>query len=181
MTDLLLKQVIFSSSDPSGAVVIPQHLNDSLIMSLLNCDHDFNTHSTIAVSPSLIQPFHVDARKLFPLKCSFNSFTSLFALVNTINGFSLFPSGLAVKQTITLYVKRTSNPVPVTNEWKLMLSKNLTFISSAMSRCEILEWKSCYELEFSSVIRGHHVYKKSWSPYVGEKLMCKIDNRQEAK
>ena len=47
-----------------------------------------------------------------------------------------------------------------------------------MSRCEILEWKSCYELEFLSVI---HVYKKCWSPYVGEKLMCKMDNRQEAK
>ena len=50
-----------------------------------------------------------------------------------------------------------------------------------MSPCEILEWKSCYDLEFSSVIRGHHVYKKSCSPYVGEKLMCKMDNRQEAK
>ena len=41
-----------------------------------------------------------------------------------------------------------------------MLSKNLTFISFAMSRCEILEWKSCYELEFSSVIHGNHVYKE---------------------
>ena len=70
--------------------------------------------------------------------------------LNTLNRFHRFK--------IRKHVKKISNPVPVTNEWKLMLSKNLTFISFDTS-CEILEWKS-YKLQFSFVIRGHHVYKK---------------------
>ena len=38
-----------------------------------------------------------------------------------------------------------------------------------------------YEVEFSSVIRGHHVYKAAWSPIIGESLACRKDNRKEAK
>lgn len=38
-----------------------------------------------------------------------------------------------------------------------------------------------YKLSFHSVIRGHHVYKATWSPQVGEKLECNEDTRQEAK
>ena len=38
-----------------------------------------------------------------------------------------------------------------------------------------------YEVEFSSVIRGHHVYKAAWSPIMGESLACRKDDRKEAK
>ena len=37
-----------------------------------------------------------------------------------------------------------------------------------------------YEVEFSSVIRGHHVYKAKWSPTLGESLTCRKDERNEA-
>ena len=37
------------------------------------------------------------------------------------------------------------------------------------------------ELTFSSVIRGHHVYKEKWKPTTGEILYCREDNRDEAK
>ena len=38
-----------------------------------------------------------------------------------------------------------------------------------------------YEVEFSSVIRGHHVYKAAWCPIIGESLACRKDDRKEAK
>ena len=44
-----------------------------------------------------------------------------------------------------------------------------------------LEFDVCYEVEFSSVIRGHHVYKVAWSPIIGESLACGKDDRKEAK
>ena len=46
-----------------------------------------------------------------------------------------------------------------------------------------LIWNSMfvYEVEFSSVIRGHHVYKAAWSPIIGESLGCRKGDRKEAK
>ena len=38
-----------------------------------------------------------------------------------------------------------------------------------------------YEIEFTSVIRGHHVYKTEWSPKLRERLMCRKGERKEAK
>jgi len=38
-----------------------------------------------------------------------------------------------------------------------------------------------YEVEFLSVIRGHHVYKAAWSPIIGESLACRKDDLKEAK
>ena len=38
-----------------------------------------------------------------------------------------------------------------------------------------------YEVESSSVIRVHHVYKAAWSPIIGESLACRRDDRKEAK
>ena len=37
-----------------------------------------------------------------------------------------------------------------------------------------------YKLTFSAEIRGHHVYKGSWTPRLNETLCVKKDNRQEA-
>ena len=39
-----------------------------------------------------------------------------------------------------------------------------------------------FEVQFTSVIRGHHIYKSdSKTPTLGEKLNCREDNRKEAK
>ena len=32
-----------------------------------------------------------------------------------------------------------------------------------------------------AAIRGHHVYKVTWTPILDEVLICKKDNREEAK
>ena len=42
-------------------------------------------------------------------------------------------------------------------------------------------WQMVYEIEFASVIRGHHVYKTEWSPKLGERLICQNDEWKEAK
>ena len=38
-----------------------------------------------------------------------------------------------------------------------------------------------FEVQFTSVIRGHHIYKSVWTPTLGEKLNCREDDRKEAK
>ena len=35
-------------------------------------------------------------------------------------------------------------------------------------------------IKFTCDIRGHHVYKASWTPKLQEKLHCKQDERNEA-
>ena len=44
-----------------------------------------------------------------------------------------------------------------------------------------LAFKNNYSLSVESVIRGHHVYKETWNPYKGGKLICDHDKREEAK
>ena len=46
-----------------------------------------------------------------------------------------------------------------------------------------LIWNSLfvYEVKFSPVIRGHHVYKAAWSPIIGESLARRNDDHKEAK
>ena len=44
-----------------------------------------------------------------------------------------------------------------------------------------MAFKNNYSLSVESVIRGHHVYKETWNPYKGEKLICNYDKREEAK
>ena len=38
-----------------------------------------------------------------------------------------------------------------------------------------------FEVQFTSVIRGHHIYKSVRTPTLGEKLNCREDDRKEAK
>ena len=38
-----------------------------------------------------------------------------------------------------------------------------------------------FEVQFTPVIRGHHIYKSVWTPTLGEKLNCREDNCKEAK
>ena len=38
-----------------------------------------------------------------------------------------------------------------------------------------------FKVEFDTAIRGHHVYKTMRAPVLGEKLICRIDERDEAK
>ena len=37
-----------------------------------------------------------------------------------------------------------------------------------------------YTIEFCTNIRKHHVYKASWTPEIGERVICFKDNRSEA-
>ena len=41
-------------------------------------------------------------------------------------------------------------------------------------------FKFVYEVEFSSVIQDHHVYKEKWTPTLGESLTCGKDEHNEA-
>ena len=42
------------------------------------------------------------------------------------------------------------------------------------------EWRLQYNVYFDSVVRGHHIYKTLWKPEIGEKLICKKDDRNKA-
>ena len=50
-----------------------------------------------------------------------------------------------------------------------------------MARSHGIEFQKMYLLRFTSVARGHHVYKKIWKPVIGETLVCRHDTRAEAK
>ena len=42
------------------------------------------------------------------------------------------------------------------------------------------EWRLQYDIDFESVVRGHHIYKTVWKPEIGERLVCKKDDRKGA-
>ena len=44
-----------------------------------------------------------------------------------------------------------------------------------------LAFKNNYSLSVESLIRSHQVYKETWNPHKGEKLMCNHNKREEAK
>ena len=35
-------------------------------------------------------------------------------------------------------------------------------------------------MEFDAPIRGHHIYKSTWTPIINEILICRKDTRDEA-
>ena len=37
-----------------------------------------------------------------------------------------------------------------------------------------------YQIQFETAIRGHHIYKDVWLPQIGQRLICKKDDRDEA-
>ena len=41
-------------------------------------------------------------------------------------------------------------------------------------------WRLQYDIDFESVVRGHHIYKTVWKPEIGERLVCEKDDRREA-
>ena len=45
---------------------------------------------------------------------------------------------------------------------------------------DVPEWRLQYDIDFESVVRGHHIYKTVWKPEIGERLVCKKDDRKEA-
>ena len=51
----------------------------------------------------------------------------------------------------------------------------------ARSSCHYLKRNFVSEEQFTSVIRGHHIYKSVWTPTLGEKLKCLEDDRKWAK
>ena len=50
-----------------------------------------------------------------------------------------------------------------------------------MARVNSMTFDKRFCLEFLSVARGHHIYKKIWTPVKGEKLASTYDSREEAK
>ena len=49
-----------------------------------------------------------------------------------------------------------------------------------MSRSEALKFETCYQIKFDTVVRGHQVYKRIWTPIIKEKSQCFKDTREEA-
>lgn len=50
-----------------------------------------------------------------------------------------------------------------------------------MARIEPISYRMCYTVKFATVIRGYHVYKKVWTPALGEEVSISKDDRPEAK
>ncbi len=38
------------------------------------------------------------------------------------------------------------------------------------------KWLASYSYSVSSVIRGHHLYKVIWTPFIGEQLLLEAEN-----
>ena len=64
-----------------------------------------------------------------------------------------------------------------------MLNTTTGINVKAMARLSFhyLKWNFVLVVQFTSVIRGHHIYKSVWTPTLGEKLNCREDDRKEAK
>ena len=41
------------------------------------------------------------------------------------------------------------------------------------------EWRLQYNIDLESVVRGHHIYKTVWKPEIGERLVCKKNDRNK--
>ena len=50
-----------------------------------------------------------------------------------------------------------------------------------MARTSGVDFQMIYKLSFASVIRGHHVYKATWTPKADDELECHEDTRKKAK
>ena len=66
------------------------------------------------------------------------------------------------------------------------LGENSCFVTDhflaleSMARSHGIEFQKMYLLRFTSVARGHNLYKKIWKPVIGETLVCR-HTRAEAK
>ena len=49
-----------------------------------------------------------------------------------------------------------------------------------MARIQPVNFQMNYRIECCTNIRGHHVYKASWAPGIGERVICFIDICSEA-
>ena len=49
-----------------------------------------------------------------------------------------------------------------------------------MARLRRVEFTMEYRIAFECVIRGHHIYKDTWNPVIGEILNCRSNPRVEA-
>ena len=49
-----------------------------------------------------------------------------------------------------------------------------------MSRILPVTYEMNYKIEFQTAIHGHHIYKDSWVPPIGQNLICRTDTREEA-
>ena len=49
-----------------------------------------------------------------------------------------------------------------------------------MARLSPTKFEIGCKIEFQTAIRGHHIYKDVWVPLIGQELICKADNCEEA-
>ena len=49
-----------------------------------------------------------------------------------------------------------------------------------MARASPIEFKMYFKVHFETVIRGHHVYKHTWTPVIDQVLQSEKDRRAEA-
>ena len=49
-----------------------------------------------------------------------------------------------------------------------------------MARASPIAFKMYFKAHFETVIRGHHVYKQTWTPVINQVLQCEKDGRAEA-
>ena len=50
-----------------------------------------------------------------------------------------------------------------------------------MARESPVEFKMYFKIHFETVIRGHQVYKRTWTPIFDQVLECEQDTRAEAR
>ena len=49
-----------------------------------------------------------------------------------------------------------------------------------MARLSPTKFEMGHKIEFQTAIRGHHIYKDVLVPLIGQELICKADNGEEA-
>ena len=49
-----------------------------------------------------------------------------------------------------------------------------------MARLSPIKFELGCKIEFQTAIRDHHIYKDVWVPLIGQELICKADNHEEA-
>lgn len=60
------------------------------------------------------------------------------------------------------------------------LSFDISFGTMARAVAYPYTFEMLYKIQFTGPVRGHHVYKDNWAPFIGEQLTCRPDPREEA-
>ena len=72
--------------------------------------------------------------------------------------------------TLHSIVKTFRSPVTV----------SVVFIQSMARTVCSCHYEMCFQIKFKTAVKGHHVYKETWTPALGEILRSENDSRVEA-